>query len=369
MDKSSKAELKILKIILWVYIIMCIIIAGLNYGYASRADAQTASFISKLWHFYENWVKTLFIIAGSYLTIRIIGKSKRTVMRKRNLIGFTAAALIVHIFAPFLLNVKELYFFTMPLPWTTTSLQLLYPESTFYLSRYPVWGAAGVSAALVFFICYSLVILIGTFLLGRRWQCSTLCLFNGFASEVFDPAIPLIGKNKKPKEKIIRSLSVLRWIFLSISIFFTLWWILFLLGMHGEGVVKLLSRIENYKYLSTELLMAMFFWVAFLGRGYCYYCPLGTVLAWISKIAGQKIATDKSKCIKCSQCNLACPMFIDVKAKASEREELKDIRCVGCCHCIDACPTKTLEYSTTFLHWIVYKRKRVKKLNDISKGI
>lgn len=135
MDKNKGIELKILKTILWVYIIMCIIIAGLNYGYASHAASQVTAFITWLWHFYENWVKTLFIIIGSVLTIRIIGTSKRTVMRKRNLIGFIVTALIVHISAPILLNNKELYFFTMPLPWTTTSLQLLYPKSSLIIQR------------------------------------------------------------------------------------------------------------------------------------------------------------------------------------------------------------------------------------------
>jgi hypothetical protein len=64
--------------------------------------------------------------------------------------------------------------------------------------------------------------------------------------------------------------------------------------------------------------MAMFFWVVFLGRGYCYYCPLGTVLAWVGKLAGQQINTNKSKCTKCNQCNAICPMSIDIKSKAEK---------------------------------------------------
>jgi len=37
-------------------------------------------------------------------------------------------------------------------------------------------------------------------------SCSTICLFNEFAAEVFDPAIPLIGKRKKPKDKVLKTL-------------------------------------------------------------------------------------------------------------------------------------------------------------------
>ncbi|MFA9422218.1 MAG: 4Fe-4S dicluster domain-containing protein [Sedimentibacter sp.] len=40
----------------------------------------------------------------------------------------------------------------------------------------------------------------------------------------------------------------------------------------------------------------------------------------MSRIAGQKIITNKSKCIQCNQCN-------------------------------NACPTETLDYSTKFLDW------------------
>ena len=358
MGANRTVELRILKTILWVYIILCFIIAGLNYGYASRATPSVAEFIASFWHFYENWVKTIFIIAGSILTLRIVGASERTTMRKRNLTGLIVSALVVHIAAPIFLQNKELYFFTMPLPWTTTPLQILYPESSIYLSRFPIWGAAGISAALVFYVCVSVIVVAGTLLFGRRWQCSTLCLFNGFASEVFAPAFPLVGKKKKMKQKTVRGFLVFRWVFLSFSMFLTIWWIMFLSGTNIVGSFNVISKIETFKYLSTELLMAMFFWIAFIGRGYCYYCPLGTVLSLLSKLAGQKVITDKSNCIQCNQCSEACPMSIDIKSKAQIAEAVVDSRCVGCGHCVDICPTKTLDYSTKFLDWTHNKSEK-----------
>lgn len=173
-------------------------------------------------------------------------------------------------------------------------------------------------STLIFYVSYSVIVIVGTLLLGRRWQCSTLCLFNGFASEVFDPAFPLIGEPKEVKPRTLKFFYYLRWIFLAMALFFTFYWIIFLLGMPLHGSSNLISNIEEYKYLVGELLMAMFFWVAFIGRGYCYYCPLGTVLALLGKIAGQKITTNSTECIQCNQCN-------------------------------DACPTRTLSYSTKFL--------------------
>ena len=346
--KKDIKELKILKIILWVYIILCIIIAGLNYGYARNASDEIAKYITLGWHFYENWVKTIFIIIGSYLTLKIL-KNKNTTMRKKNLIGFISAALVVHIVGPIILDNSELYFFTMPLPWTTTPLQLLSPKSSFYMSRFPLWGINGITIALVFFVIYTLIVIVGTLFLGRRWQCSTICLFNGFAAEVFDPVIPLVGSRKKPKDKRVKVLFVFKWIFFALAVFFTLYWVLHILGVSMPGEPKTWGMVENYKYLTGELLMAMFFWIAFIGRGYCYYCPLGTLLAFVGKAADQKITTDSSKCISCGKCDDICPMSIKIKDKAEIGEAVVDMNCVGCGRCVDNCPTGTLSYSTKFL--------------------
>ena len=155
MRNKESWELRTLKIILWIYIILCLIIAGLNYGYAPKASPETGRLINRFWHFYENWIKTIFIVIGSVLTIRIMKRSARIKQRSRNLLGFMLAALIVHILLPIFLKNQEVYFFTMPLPWTTAPLQLLYVGSSFYQSRFPVWGMAGIWAVLFFYIMAS----------------------------------------------------------------------------------------------------------------------------------------------------------------------------------------------------------------------
>lgn len=350
MQKERNKDLFLLKTILWVYIILCVVIAGLNYGYVKSAPESVAKFITSAWHFYENWIKTLFIIIASVLTLRIINKSRRTTMRKRNLIGFIIAALVVHIFTPFLLNNNEIYFFTMPLPWTTTPLQLLHEGSSFYASRFPLWGAAGTASVMVFYAIASAIVILGTLLFGRRWQCSTLCLFNGFASEVFEPAFPLIGRRKKPRSKSLKILWAMKVLFLIMALFFTLYWILLLFGISIFEDYILMGKVEIYKYLSAELLMMMFFWIVFTGRGYCYYCPLGTVLGLLGKLSGQKIVTNHSSCIRCGQCNATCPMTIDIQSKATAGEPVTSLNCVGCGHCVDTCPTQTLAYKTHFLN-------------------
>lgn len=96
----------------------------------------------------------------------------------------------------------------------------------------------------------------------------------------------------------------------------------------------------------------MFFWVAFVGRLYCYYCPLGTLLSWIGRVGGQRITTNETHCIQCGKCNAACQLSIDVRSYASKGIPVDNLNCVGCAHCVDACPTQTLRYSTNFLDFV-----------------
>jgi polyferredoxin len=301
-----------------------------------------------LWHFYENELKVLFFLYAGYLTLKILKKSQRSKMQKRNLIGLLIAAFIVHLALPFISGNKEFYFFTMPLPWTTTPIQLLYQDSSFYLDKEPLWGALGITSVLVFYGFVTLVVIIGTLLFGRRWQCSTLCLFNGFVSEAFSPCFPLVGNKKELTGQQKKAMNVAKWVFFLAGIFFSLYWGLVILGYTDGSWSELIGRVEIYKYLLGELFVAMFFWIAFTGRGYCYYCPLGVLLSFISRLAGQRIESDESKCIQCGKCNKACPMGIDIEIMAKDSLPINDLSCVGCGHCVDICPVETLSYKTRF---------------------
>ncbi len=339
-------EKSLLKILLASYILMALVLAGLNFGYANHAPAHIADLITWFWHFYENWIKTAYIILGSILTLRLIGKPTKSKMRKNNLKGFILMALFIHIIGPLLFRNPDLYFFAMPLPWTTIPLQLLEPLSSFYQNFQALHGLGMISTTLFFYLFLSLVVFIGTLLKGRRWQCSTLCLFNGFVSEVFAPAFPLIGKSKKLSPKALKFFSFLRWFFLLLSMFFVGYWLLLVTKLIPSTNLTQVYQIEIYKYLLFELLAAMTFWVILSGRAYCHYCPLGTVLALFSRIPSQRIRTDLHQCIQCGKCDLACPLSISIQEKAKQGKPVTDLNCVGCGHCVDICPTKTLGYTT-----------------------
>lgn len=330
---------KILRYILYTYIILCIIIAGLNYGLGPNADYKTKHTIESIWHFYENGFKVIMILLVSYFTYRIIKKDKHYAHRKRNIIGLIITSLLLHVILPVFLGTYDLYFFSMPAPFTNTGMQLINTNSTYYQQQLPLWGKSTIAIISVLFIAYSAFIYLATYFRGRQVQCSTLCLFNGFIGEIFSPIF-------LPKKKAYKFLKPLRSIFMILGIFFTGYWIYrFLVA----GSLPILEQIEIFKYLIGELFVAMFLWVTFTGRGYCYYCPLGTTLAQVAKIGDMRIDTTENKCIQCGKCNRVCPMNIDIQSQANLLLPVRSTLCVGCGHCVDACPSQTLKYRTKFI--------------------
>lgn len=321
----------------------------MNYALGDVVTENQAEIIKQIYKIFENEFKILIILIGSFLSWQILKTKSKNRFRKINLIAFSSTAIVIHGIIPWLINNREIYYFFMPLPWSTLGLQLMSPSSTYYLEQLNLWGIRGVTIAITFFIIVNIIVFIGTIISGRRFQCSYLCMLNGFASEIWTDVFPLLGKKKKLNNIWLKFFKFLRWIIFIITLLITIWWLFRLTNIPILGNGDLLYKFEIIKYLSLELLMMMFFWIIWTGRGYCYYCPLGTFLSLISRLSGQHIKTDNTKCIQCNQCTKACPMSIDIKLLAKDGRPVKNLRCVGCGHCIDICPTDTLSYETKFL--------------------
>lgn len=291
-----KREVTTLRVLLFLYVLLCIILAGLN----QASSQKIAESVAPYWHAYENEGKTALILICGLLTYRITRKKGRNGMRTKNLRRFLLAALVLHIALPLATGNPEIYFFAMPLPWTTLPLQGAWEGSSFHQNTLQNLGLGGIRFVLLFFWVYSACIAIGTILLGRRLQCSSLCLFNGFAAEIFDPAIPLIGKKRKPlSKKTLVKLSYLRTFYLLLALSFTLFWMFIPYTEVLQSIVTIERKMELIWYLGANLILAMACWVALQGRFYCHLCPLGTVLAALAKIGGMCIRTDATSCIRC----------------------------------------------------------------------
>ena len=340
-----------LKITLGFYITATLIVAGLNYGLQGSVTPNQAEIIHQIYKIFENEFKIGLILVATYLAWQILKQEKHNRLRKVSLIAFSVTALLVHGIIPWLAGNRELYYFFMALPWSTMGLQLMDTTSTYYTQQVNLWGTGGIFIATTFFLISNGFVFIGTLLMGRRWQCSYLCLLNGFVSEIWTKAFPLLGSKKRLSGLWLKIIKIFRWLMLTVGLLLTIWWSMRLMGIPLPGSGELLHELEIIKYLALELLMMMFLWIVWTGRGYCYYCPLGSFLSLISRAAGQKIKTDNTHCINCGQCTKTCPMAIDIAQAAQKGEAVDNLRCVGCGHCVDVCPTRTLSYETHFLKW------------------
>ncbi|MBN1409205.1 MAG: 4Fe-4S binding protein [Spirochaetales bacterium] len=266
--------------------------------------------------------------------------------------GFSAASLLLLVIWPLVSGYWELYYALMPFPWSTLPFQLAITGKS-YGSLLPGWmGIDGVTLLIWAYMIYQAIVLTGTVILGRKWQCSMICLMNGCHAESLGIGLPFIVHDKKrPYSKQIkpvlrRVLRFLQGALFTVNILLALFWTVHLFA--GQSLIpeNFLIRIELIKYVSLELTLMMFLWLIIGGRGYCYYCPAGFGLAFIARLSGQRIETGLTYCTQCGACNDACKMSIDIMTRAKNRQPVLDLSCVGCGLCMDSCPTSNLLYRT-----------------------
>lgn len=83
------------------------------------------------------------------------------------------------------------------------------------------------------------------------------------------------------------------------------------------------------------------------GRTYCNtFCPVGTVLSFLSRFSLLKIRFDAEKCKNCSLCSKNCKSAcIDYKTHTVDAS-----RCIVCGNCINACKHDALSYQAHKAH-------------------
>ena len=114
-----------------------------------------------------------------------------------------------------------------------------------------------------------------------------------------------------------------------------------------EGAVVLFKRevfVRSVEGLvvSASALVLLLVLVAWKGRLVCNtVCPMGAVLAVLSKKPAFRIAIDPAKCVKCGLCSGACKaLCLDGKAQLVD-----NARCVRCFNCIGACPKGAISFA------------------------
>ena len=322
-----------------------------------NASPEVKEIIEWIFIIFENGIRSITTIIGFYLTIRFVKISRGKISKFRliSFASFSIAFLFFYIILPFMLHFTEFYVALMPFPWASLPFQAPITGAHLTVSLTKILGWNGVVITLCVFYIYQLIVFLGTIFLGRRWQCSMLCTFVGAHAEAFGEALPLIPHNKeRPRSKVVnpkmRSILFVFQIFMIVIclVLMAIWGIYFFAGTVIIPV-KILITIERIKYLFFELYLMIFFMLFVGARAYCYYCPAGTLLGVIGRIAGQQITTGLTKCNSCGLCNEVCKMSIDIMSKAKTGEPVRSINCVGCGICVETCPTSNLQFTTNFL--------------------
>lgn len=217
------------------------------------------------------------------------------------------------------------------------------------------------------------VLLVCSLLFGRIY-CSVICplgLFQDFSWRVAK------FFNKKKRFRYVAENKILRWLVLGIFVICLILNAAFLVGLiepysiFGRimthvfrpvywSVNNLIAfvfnafgnysfyRVEIYVVSVSSLIIALvslgvIFTLSFRqGRIYCNtFCPVGTGLGYLSKIALFKIRIDDHKCNSCGLCAMKCKSScID-----SKTHQIDYSRCVSCYNCVSECRSHAISYT------------------------
>lgn len=97
--------------------------------------------------------------------------------------------------------------------------------------------------------------------------------------------------------------------------------------------------------VASLVVLAVCAWIG--GRTYCNtFCPVGTILSFLSRFSFLKIRFDEEKCRNCSACTKSCKAScIDYQTHTVDYS-----RCVVCGNCLKSCKFGALKYDNPRLH-------------------
>jgi len=360
---KNKNNISLLKIL-----IVLLVFGGLVVGILAQVVSQNVnddlSHIFELTYLlYESVGRGLIIIFGGLIVLNILRKKKKTELglRQKSIIGFIISASILLVILPLASGFLEYVSVLMPFPWSTVPLQLLYDGHYFSMNYAHEFGGNGVTILIGTYLSFNIITFLAVALWGRRVFCSGICANFGAHAETLKEGLPLFktkqNKSLKQSKKFMNTIMILKWTMLAVNLVLIVLWAILLIFDVTIISIDAMRNIELIKYMFLELLLVLYAFSVLSGRFYCMYCPAGSFLALTSRIAGQRINTDKTECISCGLCNKVCDLNIDIMSCAKNKVPVKSFNCVGCGACVDTCPKNTLEYSTKYLS----KRKQKSK--------
>ena len=199
-------------------------------------------------------------------------------------------------------------------------------------------------------IATSTFILFGFALLAalvfRRVFCGYVCPL-GTLQELFGKIGHRIWGRKRPvvPEAVDRPARYLKYVVL---IVITLWtWQAATLVIRGFDPWVAYMHLSSGEVFAEFSLGLIVLGVSLVGstvydRFFCkYLCPMGALLAVVSRVAPFAVRRNAATCISCSACDKACPVNIEVSSAST----VTSAECISCNECVNACPVAdTLVY-------------------------
>ncbi|MCK8061238.1 MULTISPECIES: 4Fe-4S binding protein [unclassified Fusibacter] len=341
---SRAGTVKQLKTAVWMYLILGFLIAGLNVGLKPMLGILQGERITLIYELFETIGRTAFVLYGGILMFKLY--SKRHIYRRKSIAGFMVMMSLLFVLLPVMTGYYEFVYAFMPFPWSTYPLQLLYDGHFLHSNVGAAFGGRGAEVMLTVYVAFQVLVYGAVAIKGRRIFCSMICPYGGCHAETFSEALPLVLHFDKGRDKVNQTLKLflltLKMFLITANMLLILLWIIALAGASFINV-DILRTFELVKYLSLELMLFLALYLFLNGRGYCYYCPAGTMLSFWGLLFGHGIETNHSECVSCASCNKQCEMNINIMKSAQKGRKIQSSLCVECGHCIDACPTKTLQ--------------------------
>jgi polyferredoxin len=190
-----------------------------------------------------------------------------------------------------------------------------------------------------------LIIIPITIILGRFF-CGWLCTFGALNDFIYMISKKVFKTKFKVDEKVDSVLKYLKYVILLFVIVFI--WTSGSKAFDSYSPWDAFAQVDNISgviagYTGGFILLAIIaVGAVFIERFFCrYLCPLGAVLAILSKARIFKIKKLRDKCGPCRICTNNCSMGI----KLYQVDKVSSGECINCFKCIDVCPRKNTQAS------------------------
>ena len=117
---------------------------------------------------------------------------------------------------------------------------------------------------------------------------------------------------------------------------------------------KAAGALFRWKVLVLIVILAL---AAVVQRPFCkYLCPLGAFYALFNRFSFYQMRLDQDKCVRCGQCERACPMGVEVTKNINSPE------CIRCGRCREACPAGAV--SSGFCAGKTKEQEHIRRTSD-----